>query len=155
MTLKKRRKLNAFGMASDRKHIRIHRWLMDSPAWRSLSLGARCLLLEVWNRHNGANNGKISLSVREAMELLGCGRNTPTKWFKELQEKGFLVATRRGSFNLKSKHATEWRLTMEKCDETPPTREFKNWEPTKKKNIHSAVTLRVTDGHSERDRDLP
>ena len=128
-----RRKLRAFGMASGEKFIMLRRWMMDCPAWRSLSLGAGCLLLEVWNRHNGENNGKISMSVREAASLLGSGRNTPTKWFAELVDRGFLVQTKLGSFNQKTREASEWRLTMEKCGEKPPTKQFMSWGHTKKK----------------------
>ena len=92
-----RKKLNAFGMASTAKHIRLHNWIMDTAAWSSLTLGARCLLLEVWRRHNGQNNGQISYSQREAVKALRCGFASAARWFNELQEKGFLVAERRGS----------------------------------------------------------
>ena len=143
-----RKKLNAFGMASDRKHIRLHRWMMDSPAWQSLSLGARCLLLEVWNRHTGENNGAISMSVREASDLLGIGVNAPTRLFGELQDKGFLKVRRKGSFTRKGGKASTWELTMERCDGNPPTKEFMRWRPSK---IQNTVTPTVTTGHAERD----
>ncbi len=45
---------------------------------------ARCLLLEVWQRYNGQNNGGIAYSVREAARALGVGKNTPPKLFREL-----------------------------------------------------------------------
>lgn len=153
------KKLNAFGRASHKKHIQLYAWMMDSPAWRSLSLGARSLLLEVWYRHNGQNNGQISMSVREAARLLNCGRNTPMKLFDELQEKGFLEATKRGSFDWKvardhptnKGRATTWRLTMERCNGDPATKEFMRWRPEKKQ---SAVTPAVTNGHSEGDTEM-
>ena len=120
---------------------------MDTPAWRSLSLGARCLLLEVWRRHNGTNNGQISMSVREAAALLGCSKKMPSRWFAELREKGFLEPTRLGSFAWKggamNGRATTWRLTMEPCNGERPTKEFASWRPSAKK---SAVPLTGTSG---------
>ena len=47
--------------------------LMDRPAWRRASPHVRCLVLAIWRRHNGANNGKILYSRRDAQRDLGCG----------------------------------------------------------------------------------
>lgn len=101
--------------------------MLDSPAWNSLSLPARCLLIEIWKRYNGQNNGQISLSHREASEKLGVGRNTPTKLFRELEEKGFIEANQRGHFNVKGGKATTWRLTAVPCGQKPATKEFMRW----------------------------
>lgn len=129
------KKLNAFGQASSQKHIRLYNWVMDTPAWSSLPMGARCLLLEVWRRNNGLNNGQISYSQREAVKALGCGFGSAARWFTELQEKGFLVAERRGSFNWKhganEGRATVWRLTMEPCKGERATKEFASWGQSK------------------------
>ncbi len=113
--------------------IMLLHWMLNSPAWRSLSLPARCLLLEVWQRYNGQNNGEIAFSVREAARALGVGKNTPTKLFRELEDKGFLKARQRGSFHWKGGEATTWELTMEPCGEKPATKEFMSWRPTGEK----------------------
>ena len=122
--------------------------MMDSPAWQSLSLGARCLLLEVWNRHTGENNGAISMSIREAATLLGAGKNSTDRWFHELEHKGFLIARRRGAFTLKTRTATAWELTMEPCDGRAASKEFMRWRPPE---IQNTVPLMGTHGPSHGD----
>jgi hypothetical protein len=46
-------------------HIQIFRYVMDCPAYASLSAKARAALIEVTRGHNGSNNGMIVLSVRQ------------------------------------------------------------------------------------------
>lgn len=48
------------------RHVRLYHWLMQSEAWRTLSPVAKALYLELAYRYNGANNGRIGLSVRDA-----------------------------------------------------------------------------------------
>ncbi len=144
-----RKKLNAFGMASPAKHVRLYHWMLACEAWGALTVAARALLIEVSNRHNGQNNGRISMSVREAAGLLNVGVNLPTKLFRELVDKGFLKSGRRGAFNVKGGMASEWEITTEPCNGNHATKEFMAWRPRKSK---IAVTLSVTTGHSQRDR---
>ena len=107
--------------------------LMDSPAWRTASLGARCVVLAIWRRHTGKNNGKISYSRREARADLGCGPNQAVRYLEEAQERGLIDATKRGSFDWKSgaraARATTWRLTMERFNGRDPTNEWTSWTP--------------------------
>ncbi len=149
MASKKRKKLNAFGMSSVVRHVRLYHWLLDCPAWRALSPGASRLLIEVWKRHNGQNNGQISYSVREAAVALGCTRNTASKRFHELEDKGFLKTRRRGSFDCKVRHATTWEVTAERCDDKAASKDFMGWRPEEKQN---PVSMRGTDGLTERHR---
>ena len=70
---------------------------MQSSAWRALSPYAQRLypwLLHEWSGPKANNNGRISLSVRQAAEALGCNRETARRAFHDLQAKGFLVVTR-------------------------------------------------------------
>ncbi len=113
------------------QHVRLYLWLLNTPAWRRSSPAARALYIEVCQRHNGTNNGRISFSVREAAEALGFTKNTASKFFLELQDKGFLVKAMASSFTLKTKTATEWRLTAEPCGGEPATKDFMRWEPPK------------------------
>lgn len=143
-------------MASTLKHIRLFNWIMDTAAWSSLTFGARCLLLEVWRRHNGQNNGQISYSQREAVKALGCSAGSASRWFGELQEKGFLVAVKRSSFDWKEgareARATVWRLTMEPYNGERPTKEFASWNQSEKK---STDTLVDAHGYSGGDLEPP
>ncbi len=149
MAYKKRKKLNAFGMSSPVRHVRLYHWMLNSPAWQALSPGARSLLIEVWARHNGQNNGEISFSVREAAKNLRVSKDTAAKWFHELEEKGFLKARRRGSFHWKGSKATTWEVTAERCADQPAGKDFMRWKPITE--IQNAVLLRGTSGPTERD----
>ena len=69
------------------------RALMQTNAWRSLSTTAQALYPWVrleWKGPKANNNGKISLSVRQAAERLGVSKDTAARAFQELQAKGFL-----------------------------------------------------------------
>jgi hypothetical protein len=121
------------GRSVGERFIKLPHWMMECEAWCSLRLPTRSLLLKVWQRHNGQNNGEISYSVREAAKALGIGKDTASKCFHELREKGFLKAHQEGSFQWKSALATEWQLTMEKHHENPPTKEFMSWRTVPKK----------------------
>ena len=131
------------------RHIRLYHWLLESSAWRHTSPAARALYIETCQRHNGTNNGQISFGVREAAEVLGVSKNWPGKLFLELQDKGFLVKTMASSFSLKTKTATEWRITAERCGDEPATKDFMRWEPP---NIQNTVPREGTDGPTRRDR---
>ena len=151
-----RKKLNAFGMASNVKHVRLYAWIQDSAAWRAASVGERALLLEVWRRHNGEHNGAISMSVREAAESVNASTNTVMKWFHGLEEKGFLKARSRGSFRWKRSSATTWELTMERCDNRPASKEFMRWKVPRKQNTVSNSGprgLKICDTRHENDAD--
>lgn len=112
--------------------IKIEHELMRCPAWLALSIASTVLLLEVWSKHNGRNNGEITYSCREARERFGFGLTRAVASFAELQDKGFIVAMRRGSFNTKTgeHRGTSWRLTMEPFDGKPPTRDYLAWRPS-------------------------
>ena len=46
--------------------------------------------MEFRRLYNGGNNGKIVMSVRQAVRLLGCCTDTAAKVIKELEEKGWI-----------------------------------------------------------------
>ena len=73
-------------------------------AWRALSLKAQALypwLKLEWKGPKANNNGKISLSVRQASKCMGVSNDTAAKAFHELQSKGFIVMTEPASLGVK------------------------------------------------------
>ncbi len=110
------------------KHVRVYRWMLTSPAYRSLGCYARCLLVELGARYNGDNNGHIPMSVREAAGLLGCSQPTACKAFLELEGKGFIRAHEKGAFHVKVRHSTTWILTEHPYAGQPATKDFMRWE---------------------------
>lgn len=109
--------------------VMLDRSLLRSPAYRSLTTQERAVLVELFNRYNGRNNGRIGLSVRVAAEECNIAKNTACRAFRELVNKGFVECVTPGGFSRKTRHATEWRLTHHRCDVTEvlPTRGYLKW----------------------------
>lgn len=123
-TGRSRRQLSSF--------VALERYILNSPAWKSLSPPARCAYIEICNLYNGSNNGRIGLSARTLSELLPLSRATAGRAFRELENRGFIEAVRQGGFNVKTgtRRSTEWRLTTQHCDVTGerPTKTFMRWQ---------------------------
>ena len=127
--------------------IALERYIMASPAFRSLSLPARAAYLEMLNLYSGSNNGRIAMSANLLCGKLNAGRATAGRALMELEAKGFLVSIRKGGFNMKSgvRRASEWRLTNYRCDLTGerPAKTFMRWQADK---IHFAVSSESKSG---------
>lgn len=106
--------------------------LLRHPAWRSLSPAAIKVWLELRSRFNGNNNGKLTLSVDQGAKLLGMSKTTVTRALKELETKGFIVKTRPGAWY--GRRATEWRVTDQRYDGYPPTRDWQKLVPVNSEN---------------------
>lgn len=85
-------------------------WTLKSEAMLALSGNATKLMLRLALRHNGVNNGQITMSVREAANEVRCTTNTATKLFEELERLRFISCTRKGSFSQKHGMASVWLL---------------------------------------------
>ena len=88
--------------------------VLDAPAWRAMSHGARSLYIALKRRYwpNKRNNGHIYLPTRKAAKELGSGLTQTVRWFRELQHYGFIVMTTPGYLGIEGKgRAPKWRLT--------------------------------------------
>jgi hypothetical protein len=142
----KRRRLNK---RIDAPHVRLYRWMLDSPAYLSLSCQARAVLVEIVRCYDGMNNGRIGLSVRRASERCNIARGTACRAFNELQETGFIECVVQGAFSLKVRHATEWRLTFWPCDVTGAmaSRAFMRWDREKQITVSKSPVTVSNEGH--------
>src|SRR5215471_17929078 len=113
---------------SKRKFVQIWHEVIESPAYQSLSVYARAALVEICNRYNGGNNGKIAFSVREMAKRLRTGTKQARRATAEITERGLAIPERTGWFSPDHCHATEWRITFQATDK-PATNEFRNWKP--------------------------
>lgn len=103
---------------------------LDSPAWKSMSHGARSLYVALKRLYstNFRNNGRIYLSQRDAAKAIGSHHNQVCRWFRELQHFGFIVMTTPGSLGVEGKgKAPHWRLTELGYMGDPPSRDFQRW----------------------------
>lgn len=109
------RKKDHRGRSRSEHHTIMTRTLMEEPAWRALSTTAMALypwLTLEWKGPQYNNNGKIRLSVRQAAERLGIGKDTATRAFHELQAKGFISVVKPGCLGVKGKGTChEYELT--------------------------------------------
>lgn len=112
------------------RHIRMYHWMMNSSAWHDLSAVARAIYCEMAKRYYGVNNGRIPYSVRDAAVELRISKATASRALQSLQDHGFIVKVTEGAFSLKTRHATEWRLTQFPCDVTGAwaTKDFMRWQ---------------------------
>jgi hypothetical protein len=126
------------------RHVRLYRWEIESAAYRSLSLYARCLLVELKALYNGANNGDLYMSVRDAARKLNTGMRQAMTAFRELEKKGFIKARQRGAFQWKQRLATCWLLTEYDCDVTGhrATKDFMDWRPESEPKNKTRYPLR-------------
>ena len=126
------RKHNSKGRSKgDGRYLRITHFMMDTPAWRSLSPYERALYLEMAKIYNGSNNGYLGLGVRRAAELCNMSVNKATACCRVLVERGFIEIAQPSAFSRKDRTATEWRLTQYACDRTKcaSTSAFQHWRP--------------------------
>ena len=117
----------------EHRHVRVHHYMMQTPAWKSLGAVERAMYIDIAARYAGlgSNNGRIHYSVREAADSLHIGTSTAKRALDKLQDRGFIAATKKGAFSLKVRHATEWRLTEFASDISSDlaTKEFVHWSP--------------------------
>ena len=132
---------------SRRKFVQIWNEVIESPAYRSLSVAGAAALVQICNRYNGGNNGRISFSVREMAERLNVGKDRANRALTELVERRLLIPTRSGWFSNKHRQATEWRIPFQPTDQAP-TNDHRNWKPGE---IQNTVPKRGTHGPEGRD----
>ena len=110
----------------------IPKCLIDSPAYRDLSLHARAVLVELVAKMNGYNNGEIVASNRQLVEALGCSPNRIVTAIAELMAHGFLDVTVEGQW--KARQARLYRLTFISTKSAAATNEYLGWTPSPKKS---------------------
>lgn len=110
--------------------VRLPEWLQNSEAWASMKPGPRALYIEIKRRFNGNNNGKITLSHREAARLLNVTKNTVGPYFAELDQRGFIHATRGACLGPSGVGETShWALDEEAMPDGRPARKaFMKWK---------------------------
>src|SRR5262245_57039874 len=89
----------------DAPHVRLYRWMLDSPAYVSLTCPARAVLVEIARVYDGMNNGRLGVSVRNLARRCHLAPATVCKALLDLEERGFIECVTRGSFSRKVRHA--------------------------------------------------
>lgn len=101
--------------------------MLESDSYRSLSLVARCLAVELqiqWRPER-----PVAYGTREAAEKLGCDRRVAMRAFDELHKAGFILLEDEALFNSRTgSKARTWILTWLPFKDRPPTND---WEAKK------------------------
>ena len=111
---------------------KLDEWFMSSEACGSLKPAPRALYLELKRLYNGKNNGRIFLSQMNASKKLNIGRDTVSRYFLELINRGFLFETSGHCLGSEGYgKAAHYALTELPLNEKPATKEFMRWKKTK------------------------
>lgn len=107
--------------------------VVDSLAYRHLSMWARAVLVEIAREFNGYNNGRIGLSFGKLTERLNnSNRRKLSQAIAELVEHGLVAVEAEGEW--KPRLAREYRLTFVTSGDQNhlrhATNEYKHWKPT-------------------------
>lgn len=115
----------------------VERYIMQTPAWRSLTPVERAAYLEYCYCYDGRNNGAIQMSARVMGDRLGMDKATASRAIRELILHGLIETARHSSFTLKLKLAAEYRLTAYTCDATGamPSKAFLKWKPENQNTV--------------------
>ena len=114
---------------STERFVKLTYPLIESEAWKWLRPISKAVYIELKRRYNGLNNGKISLSLSEAAHILKASKSSISTALKQLEAHGFIKLIKKGYFT--GRMASEFALTDEQLDGCPPTREWRQWQPTK------------------------
>ena len=114
---------------SKERFVKLTYSLLGSEAWRWLRPISKAVYIELKQRYNGRNNGKIALSLSEAAHILKASKSSISTALKQLETHGFIKLIKKGYFT--GRMASEFALTDEHLDGYPPTREWRQWRPTK------------------------
>jgi hypothetical protein len=119
--------------------VAIPNFLRQSLAWRTLMPVPRAAFVELVGVYNGVNNGWLAMSARTLGAAINVSRATAARALKELTERGFIEQTRPSAFSCKVRLASEWRLTLYRCDRTGelPSKAFMRWRPNEQDTASS------------------
>jgi hypothetical protein len=122
---KRGRRVNVKGRSEGEQYVNLPYAMLLSRAWLSLSGSAARLWLLLRTRFNGGNNGKLTLSLEEAANLLHMSKATVFAAFAELEEKGFVVCAKRGQWY--GRLASEWAVGDKGVNGAMPTYAWRQW----------------------------
>ena len=137
----------------DAPHVRLYRWILDSPAYLSLSCQARAVLLEIARGHDGTNQRQArplnSPGFRAMQHCSGnrrpCLRRTPGMRFHRLHDQRWIQPERPARQRMAA-HMVElrghWGAAQQKVHELGP-RKTKRGSKISRRGIKSEPPCRM------------
>ena len=114
------------------RHVRLHKWEADLPAWQTLSPAARALLIEMRLLYNPTNGNRVFMSLREIQTRVNVGRRVAEQARDELLARGWIRLIEPGGFSRKARHAPVYaleHLPLHDGDGATPPKTFARWQP--------------------------
>jgi hypothetical protein len=123
-------------MSKQLNYVMLFHHVLDAPAWRKTSHGARLLYISLRRQWIPPRKNLVYLPERRAAKELGSNRSYVRRWFRELIYYGFIVMERPAYLGVSGKgKAARYRLT--ECETFAPkgslaptlqaTRDFDRW----------------------------
>jgi hypothetical protein len=133
----------------DRPHARIYAHWRQYPAWTSLGLVARALLVEMLMEYRPGTNGRLAWSCRKAARAVGVSKDRAARALIELEMRGWVTVERVANFGRRNLPA-EYALTMYANDASgaPASYAFEAWDP--KGSPLQSLSRVVLGGHDGR-----
>ena len=144
-------KANAKGRNESEQYVKLSYRMLRSDAWRSLSGQGLKVYFELRARYNGGNNGQLTLSLDEAARLLRMSKTTAKRAVAELEEKGFIIMTKRGQWY--GRQASEYAVTDKSVNGALATNTWKCWQPEKTNPRSCNGTIGTPDGSASVPKD--
>ena len=104
------------------QYIQLYYYILNCPAYRSLSHPARSLLIDIAKQYNGNNNGDLCTTMSILKPLGWRSHDVVDRAKAELLERGFIQETRKGKRpNIASLYAITWQPLnpMDKLEVSP------------------------------------
>jgi hypothetical protein len=109
--------------------IALFRHTFKSAAWKALSVGARATFVTLKSNYNTNAQNAVFLSARTAAKEFGVHKDTASKWLRELEHYGFIVAVQGAHLGVNGVgKAALYRLTDCGYAGASPTYDFQNWD---------------------------
>ena len=91
--------------------VALPKHITKSSAFLDCKPVAKVIWFQLMERHNGHNNGEISLSVREAGKYANCSPNSAGKHIEQLIAVGLICRTMKTGFTMGKRLASTYALT--------------------------------------------
>jgi hypothetical protein len=113
------------------KFVALPDYMLRTAAWHAVSFPATKALIELLRIYNGSNNGELAMAASTLAQRLGCSKTHAARTLAELEEKGFIVTEKIGTFRRKDRLASEYSVTMYRNDLNGEhaTKQFMRWSP--------------------------
>ena len=108
------------GTDAGKRWVIVYHDMIKCPAYRELPGDAVKVLLALWTKFNGVNNGDIGFGVRDAAAV-GIGRDGTSDALRWLEALGFIECTEAAA--MLGRRSRRWRLTEEAIGEAKATRD--------------------------------